>query len=69
MSSNKFYADCWRKAKKDMSNTMLKYKANNGKEERLKIAIAKNTYQYFIDVENEVKNGDIKDTMKGSCRE
>jgi len=55
MESNKFYAECWKKAKKDISKATLNYKIDDTKEERLKVIFAENIYQYLIDVETEVK--------------
>lgn len=54
MESDKFYADCWRKAKKAAGESIIKTANDENLIGKLKCVIAENLLEYYKDIEVEV---------------
>ena len=57
MESDKFYAKCWNKAKKDAIEGIKNNIDDEYHEGKLKVALFEYLIEFFGDVEKEVKEG------------
>jgi len=57
MESDKFYSECWNKAKKDTAECVIKLCTDDTSEGKFKCSIAEGLLEYFKDIEVKVKEG------------